>query len=152
MGDRRVWWPTDRNVERISADVRIPAHASGSFPVRFDRGTLGQENDCASSVGHEDTGHDRAEQDLEPPGILDPEEEEADGDLEQAGSHEEEELDEIAQHIDVDEVIAADVHLVPAIAMLDLHGLYRRAGDHKDCGDGDRVVVPTQISQCPSTV
>jgi hypothetical protein len=116
----------------VDADFGGPAHAAGLFPVDFDRGTLGQQNDDAPKVCHEQTGHGGVQQNFEAPGVFDPQEEEADGNLEQTGRCEEEDLGVKAQHVVVDVVVATNVHLVPAVAMSDLHGLYPGPGYRQD--------------------
>ncbi len=120
---------TDGKVEGVNADHGVPAHAARPGPVSLDRGAFRQQNDDAAKVCHKQADHDGAQQDLEASGVLDAQKQEADGDLEQAGRGEEEDLGVPAQHVVVDVVLFADIDLMPAVAMLGLDALDRCPGD-----------------------
>lgn len=137
---------TDGKVDRVDPDPRIPTRPF-SCPVRLHGVALGEKDDDTSQVGNDQAHRNGPRGVSKPFRVLDAEQQEKNGHLEETHAREEKDLANPSEHVVAYIVIVGDVPSVPPVADLHLSDLDRKPHDAEGSDDDDGVVIRAKTAQ-----
>ena len=137
---------TSLQVNRVDADICVPALVVLTLPVSLDGATLGQQDDFRQHGRQDQQDDQRPEPLSERLRVLDAQHEQADGDFEQTQDGEEEELGKPGEEVDVFVVGFCDELAMLAVAVGHADDLTCHAANGEQAGGCNGIVVASESS------